>query len=166
MMQKEQRIAIVPGSFDPITLGHLDIVRRAAEQYDKVYLAVMMNADKNYMFSLSQRTKIAEASVTEFSNVCVISSEGMLWELAKSLGACAIVKGVRNETDLAYEKMMAEYNSAHYSAAETVLLPAREEHLHLSSTLVRSKILGRGSLSGLLPEAAIAEIQKLLPHTI
>ncbi len=165
-MSGTSKIAIVPGSFDPITLGHLDIVGRAAEVYDTVYLAVMINSEKKYMFSLEQRTKIAEAAVKNFSNVRVISSEGMLWELAKSLGACAIVKGVRNETDLAYEKMMAEYNSAHYPAAETILLPAKEEHLHLSSTLVRDKILARSSLSGLLPEAAIEEIQKLLPHTI
>lgn len=165
-MTKQERIAIVPGSFDPITLGHLDVVRQASEQYDKVVLAVMVNAEKSYMFTLEQRTKIAEASVNAFSNVSVISSEGMLWELAKSLGACAIVKGVRNETDLAYEKMMAEYNSARYSAAETVLLPAREEHLHLSSTLVRNKILERSSLSGLLPEAAIVEIKKILPHVL
>lgn len=165
-MQNEQRIAIVPGSFDPITLGHLDILKRAAEQYDKVYLAVMINAEKNYMFTLEQRTKIAKAAVKELDNVSVISSEGMLWELAKSLGACSIVKGVRNENDRAYEQIMAEYNSKRYPAAETVLLPAREEHLHLSSTLVRGKILARESLSGLLPETAIFEIQKILPHTL
>lgn len=165
-MSELSKIAIVPGSFDPITLGHMDIVERAAEMYDTVYLAVMINAEKKYMFSLEQRTKIAEASVKHLSNVRVISSEGMLWELAKSLAACAIVKGVRNETDLAYEKMMAEYNSAHYPAAETVLLAAKEEYLHLSSTLVRDKILERSSLSGLLPDAAITEIQKILPSII
>ena len=165
-MSSQQRIAIVPGSFDPITLGHLDILKRAAEQYDKVYLAVMINAEKSYMFTLAQRTRIAEAAVKELANVQVISSEGMLWELAQSIGACAIVKGVRNETDRAYEQAMAEYNCERYPAAETVLLPAREEHLHLSSTLVRNKILERESLVGLLPEASIEEIQKLLPQTL
>ena len=157
----EKNIAIVPGSFDPITLGHIDIVARAAERYDLVYVAVMVNSEKNYMFTMEQRKKIAEASVKEYENVQVISSEGMLWELAKALGACAIVKGIRNEVDLVYEQRMAEFNKAHYSAAETVLLPAKEKHLHLSSTLVRTKILAREDLSEYLPKGAICEIQKI-----
>ena len=164
-MKETKRIAIVPGSFDPITLGHVDIVQRAAERYDKVYLAVMINPEKNYMFSLEQRTKIAAAAVADLPNVSIISSEGMLWELAKKLGASAIVKGIRNEIDLVYEKGMAEYNSAHYSAAETIFLMAKEEYLHISSTAVRSKILSRSDLSEYLPPSVISEIQKILPSS-
>ena len=155
------RIAIVPGSFDPITIGHLNIVERAAKEYDLVYVAVMINDQKNYMFSLEQRKRIAKACVGAWENVRVISSEGMLWELAKNLGACAIVKGIRNESDLAYENRMAEFNASQYPAAQTVLLPAMEKHLHISSTLVREKILARENLSGLLPKEAIDEIQKI-----
>ncbi|MBO5937952.1 MAG: pantetheine-phosphate adenylyltransferase [Clostridia bacterium] len=162
----DQKIAIVPGSFDPITLGHLDIIERAAALYDLVYVAVMVNSEKSYMFSMEQRKRIAEAAVGNCPNVKVISSEGMLWKLAKELGAVAIVKGVRNDVDLAYEQTMAKYNSAHYSAAETVLLPAKEEYLHLSSTLVRTKILAREDLSACLPKGAICEIQKVFPTTL
>ena len=104
MSEKNTTIAIVPGSFDPITYGHLDLVERAAKQFDKVYVAVMINREKHYMFTLNQRQKIAEEAVRGIENVEVISSEGMLWKLAKDLGACAIVKGYRNEVDLAYEK--------------------------------------------------------------
>jgi pantetheine-phosphate adenylyltransferase len=114
----------------------------------------MINAEKNYMFSLEQRKRIAEAALGNRPKVKVISSDGMLWALAKELSAVAIVKGVRNEIDLAYEEKMAEYNAAHYSAAETVLLPAKEKHLHISSTLVRTKILAREDLSDLLLENA------------
>ena len=162
----EQRIAIVPGSFDPITLGHLDVIERAADEYDLVYVAVMINTQKNYMFSLDQRKRIATAAVGARENVKVISSEGMLWELAKNLGACAIVKGVRNEVDRAYEESMAEFNAAHYPAAQTVLLPAAQKYLEVSSTLVRAKILAHGDLSALLPSAAIVEIEKIFPKQI
>ena len=157
----EQRIAIVPGSFDPITIGHLNIVERAAKEYDLVYVAVMINDQKNYMFSLEQRKRIAMACLGAWKNVKVISSEGMLWELAKNLGACAIVKGFRNEADLAYENRMAEFNATQYPAAQTLLLPAMKKHLHISSTLVREKILAREDLSKLLPKEAIDEIQKI-----
>ncbi len=162
----KKKIAIVPGSFDPITLGHLDVIERAAERYDLVYVAVMVNSEKNYMFSMEQRKRIAEVAVGNRPNVKVISSEGMLWSLAKALGAVAIIKGVRNDIDLSYEKTMAEYNSAHYSAAETVLLPAKEKYLNISSTIVRTKILAHEDLSELLPREAIDEIQKIFPITV
>ena len=102
-MKKETRIAIVPGSFDPITNGHIDIIRRAAQKYDKVFVAVMINASKQYLFTMAQRKRLAELAVCHLENAEVIASEGMLWELARDLGACAIVKGYRNEKDLAYE---------------------------------------------------------------
>ena len=139
-MKACERIAIVPGSFDPITLGHVDIVKRAAQMYDRVVVAVMINRDKRYLFNLEQRTRFAEAAVKDIPRVSVISSEGMLWELARDLGACALVKGYRNEQDLEYEKVMADYNRAHYGAAETVLLPADESLFAVSSTLVREKL--------------------------
>ncbi len=164
MASFEKRIAIVPGSFDPITYGHVDIAKRASELYDEVYLAVMINRKKNYMFSMEQRKKIAEAALREIKNIHVISSEGMLWELAKALGACAIVKGYRNETDLAYEKNMAVYNEQHYPNAKTVLLPSEEAYTDISSTAVRAKILEKGDLTDYLPPSAIEEIYKIIPR--
>lgn len=158
---KEKSIAIVPGSFDPITNGHINIVKRAAASYDKVYLAVMINPEKKYMFNISQREQIAKAATEDIPNVEVISSEGMLWELARSLGACAIVKGYRNETDLAYEKEMAKFNYEHYPMAETVLLLADSSVSDLSSTYVREKIKNKQSLEGLLPQKAISQINKI-----
>ena len=97
MAEKIKGVAIVPGSFDPITNGHIDIVKRAAELYEKVYLAVMINAEKSYMFSIDERKDIAKAALRGFEGVEVISSEGYLWKLAEELSAVAIVKGVRNE---------------------------------------------------------------------
>ncbi len=162
MEQKKKRIAIVPGSFDPITNGHMDIIRRAAEQFDAVYVAVMVNPAKQYMFSIEQRTQIAEAAVGGLAGVSVVSSEGMLWMLARELGACAIVKGYRNEVDWNYEMEMAEYNRAKYPDAETVLLQANEKFSFVSSTMVREKLLRCEEIVGLLPDDAIEVIERIL----
>lgn len=162
MSEKNTTIAIVPGSFDPITYGHLDLVERAAKQFDKVYVAVMINREKHYMFTLNQRQKIAEEAVRGIENVEVISSEGMLWKLAKDLGACAIVKGYRNEVDLAYEKKMAEFNCEHNPDAKTILLESKSDLLFVSSTVVREKILKKESLSELMPPEAEALVYQFI----
>jgi len=154
-------VAIVPGSFDPITNGHLDIVKRAAAEYKKVYIAVLINRDKKYMFNLAQRTRIAKAATLNIPNVEVISSEGMLWRLAKRLRADAIVKGYRNNTDLKYEQNMAEYNKIYCPETETVLLKAENNLKHVSSTIVREMILSGKQLNEILPNEAICEINKI-----
>lgn len=159
----KERIAIVPGSFDPITNGHLEIIKKAAELYDKVYVAVMINDKKQYMFTLSQREEIAITAVDGIYGVSVISSSGWLWELAKELKASAIVKGYRNETDLAYEKEMAEFNESRYPEAKTVLIKAERGLEGLSSTLVRQKITANDNLEEYLPRAVIEKIKEIMP---
>ena len=162
MKSEKKGIALVPGSFDPITYGHIDIIKRAAEKYEQVHVAVMINSEKRYTFSLEERTKIATVAVQSFSNVDVISSDGMLWELARDLGADAIVKGYRNSTDLEYEKKMAEFNEAQYPNAKTVLLPSAPELVAVSSTAVREKLSDNKSLDDFLPECVLNEINKIL----
>jgi len=155
------KIAIVPGSFDPITYGHIDIVKRVQKDYDVVYLAVMINANKEYMFTLEQREKIAKAALRGYENVKVISSDGMLWELALKLNACAIIKGYRNEADLKYELEMAEFNKVHNPKAKTILLKSNESLSDLSSTKVRSMISNNADISAYMPHNAIEEIYKI-----
>ena len=164
-MDNKERIAIVPGSFDPITNGHISIIKKAAESYDKVFVAVMINAAKEYMFTLEQRKAIAIACLDDMDNVEVISSDGWLWELAKSLGACAIVKGYRNQTDLEYELKMAEFNEARYPEGKTVLIKSEDDLIQLSSTVVRSRIMSGDSIGGLVPQRAIDEIQRIKGKT-
>ena len=156
--------AVFTGSFDPITNGHIDVIRRATELYDKVFVAVMINDQKNYRFTLEEREAIARAALEGLERVEVISSRGWLWELAKDLGACAIVKGYRNETDLEYEQKMAEFNKEHNPDAETVLLKASDGLETLSSTVVRERMLNDEQIDGLLPEKAIELIKKLTPR--
>lgn len=161
-----KKIAIVPGSFDPITSGHIEIVKRALENYDLVILAIMINPNKNYMFTMEQRERIAKAALAEFPRVNVITSSGMLWELALELNACAIVKGYRNEKDLAYEKEMAEFNLKHNPNASTVLIKSSEDFEHISSTRVRERIKNGEPLNNFLPQSAIDEINKIIVRHI
>lgn len=143
-MKDGKTVAVVPGSFDPITFGHIDIIKRASAQYDIVYIAVMINEQKKYLFNIEERERIAREAVKNISNAVVISSTGMLWCLAKELSADAIVKGYRNQVDYDYEMKMAEYNTAHNPDAPTVLLQANNELENISSTTVR-KILSEGN---------------------
>lgn len=160
-MKDGRTLAVVPGSFDPITVGHIDIIRRSAELFDEVIVAVMINSSKDYMFSIEQRAAIAAEAVKAIQNVSVISSEGMLWELCRDLGADAIVKGYRNQKDYDYEMEMAKYNEEHYPDAKTVLLKSDPALEHISSTLVREKILSGADLQGLIPTAAIPKIAEI-----
>ena len=161
-MKDGKTIAIVPGSFDPITYGHIDIVKRATELYDTVYLAVMINDQKKYLFNIEERELIAQLALENIENVTVISSSGMLWKLAEELCADAIVKGYRNQTDYDYEMKMAEFNAEHNPNARTVLLKASENLEFLSSTFVRQEIAENGTLDRFLPSKAAAKIKEIL----
>ena len=152
------RIAIVPGSFDPMTLGHLDIIKRAADLYDRVIVAVMINDAKKYTFSMEERTEIANLTCKDIENVEVISDAGLLADLAKRVGACAIVKGVRDEKDYEYEKEMALYNAKKNPQAETVLLPCDPALAQVSSTAVRERLEKDLDISDIVSQNAIEYI--------
>ena len=154
--------ALIPGSFDPITLGHLDIITRAAARFDKVTVAVMNNdmqkyvqgaPVKQYAFALSERREMAEAACAHLPNVEVISAGGMLIKLFDCVEADFIVKGVRNVKDFEYEQKHALYNRA-----ETLYMPADPAFDGISSTLARERMKRGESLEGILPAAVIAWI--------
>lgn len=151
-------LAIVPGSFDPMTLGHLDIVRYASQHYDEVVVAVMINAEKSYLFDSATRAEIARRTVSDYPNVRVIEDSGMLIDLYDRLCADAVCKGYRNERDLAYENRMAEWNLAHNPRFHTELICSCGEYAALSSTEVREK-MGKGeSVAHLVHPAALSLI--------
>ena len=152
------RIAVIPGSFDPMTTGHINIVERAAELFDKVYVAVMINDTKKYMFTREQRTTIAKLSVAHISNVEVIFDDGMLWELALRLDACAIVKGIRDYKDYQYEFEMAQYNYKKNPNAQTVFLPCDEGAREISSTAVRERLSRGEDISDVISKNALEYI--------
>ncbi len=154
--------AILPGSYDPMTLGHLDIIRRTAAVFDKVYVALLINPDKNYLFDLETRCEIARAACADIENAEVISDDGMLYMLARRLGVTAIVKGVRNSADFEYEMKMADYNSSMAPEIETLFMPSSDKYGDISSTRVRKLLLEGdfGCADKLLPCSAADIIKK------
>ena len=152
------RIAVVPGSFDPITQGHVNVIERAARIFDRVIVAVMNNESKTYMLSPEERTTLATLSCAHVENASVLCDGGMLVDLVDKVGACAIVKGIRNEKDLAYEQEMARYNREKNPRAETLYLPCESRFSQVSSTLVRQKIAAGEPLDGLLSPAAVSKL--------
>lgn len=153
-------IALVPGSYDPITKGHLDIIKRALALCDEVVVAVMNNDQKTYMFTMEERTHLAVLATADIPRVRVIADAGMLVDLVDRLGADMIVKGVRNEVDRRYEEQMAAYNLSHNPRAKTVLLEANESLEGISSTLTRKRIEAGENLTELLPPAVIDWIEQ------
>ncbi len=160
---------LIPGSFDPITLGHLDIVTRAAARFDSVTVAVMNNdmhkyvegaPVKKYCFSLAERREMAEIACAHLPNVSVIAAGGMLIKLFDLMEIDWIIKGVRSAEDFAYEQSHALWNRAHDSRAETLYMPADPAYDGISSTLVRQKLLRGESLVGLVPPAVATYMQE------
>ncbi len=133
-------LAIIPGSFDPMTLGHLDLIRAAAARYDEVVVAVMVNDKKQYLFDMSERIQMAEHTVKGLKNVRVIGDCGMLIDLFDRLEATVVFKSYRNEADLAYEREMADWNAAHNPRFVTELIQSEGERAALSSTEVRTAL--------------------------
>lgn len=163
-------VALLPGSYDPITTGHMDVIRRAAVLFDRVCVAVMTNdmrdyvegaKVKQYMFSMEERTEMARLACVGLDNVQVISSAGRLIDLVDELGADIIIKGVRNEADYAYEQQHALYNRAHNPKAETLYLPADPAFDHISSTLVRERLEAGESIDDLVPSAVAVRIREM-----
>lgn len=153
------RLAVVPGSFDPITVGHVNVIERAAKLFDVVVVAVMMNPDKEYMFDINQRAQLAKISCAHIPNVEVLASEGMLYDVTLGLGACAIVKGLRSGKDYYYEQKMAVYNREKNPAAETVYLPSDAKFRNVSSTIVRRRIFEQKPLDGYMMPDAIKKLE-------
>lgn len=143
-------LAIVPGSFDPMTLGHLELVKAAAKKYDEVVVAVMQNAEKKYLFTTTERVEIAEKTLASIPNARVIADDGMLIDLFDRLGASAVCKGVRNETDLAYERSMADWNKEHNPRFVTELIASTGRYANVSSTDVRNAMKEGKDLSCLV----------------
>lgn len=156
------RIAVCPGSFDPITQGHLDIVRRAAKLFDKVIVVVVINPDKRPVFTAEERRNLIEKSVCFMENVEVATHKGLLVEYVKKVNACAIVKGLRAVSDFEYEFQMAMTNRKLMPTVETVFLNTSPNNMFLSSSLVKQVAKFGGDISEFVPRIVQEEIERRL----
>lgn len=146
------RKAIFPGSFDPITLGHEDIIRRGIPLFDEIVIAIGVNAEKKYMFSLEDRKRFAEETFKNEPNVSIIVYEGLTIDLCKKINANFILRGLRNPADFEFEKAIAHTNRR-MSKIETVFLLTAAKTSFISSSIVRDVIRNNGQYELLVPEA-------------
>lgn len=152
--------AIFPGSFDPITLGHMDIIRRATECFDELLVCVMVNSGKQPLFTAEERVALIRTATAELDNVRVFSFNGLLADFAAEQDAHVLVKGVRNATDFDQEYQMAAINRGIRPELETVLLPSSAAYQHFSSTLAREMIRYGQPLERYVPAAVAEEIKR------
>ena len=152
------RRALIPGTFDPITLGHLSVIRTASLLFDEVTVCILVNPEKTCMFDEQTRVEALKIALRELSNVKIDVSHHMTADYAKEIGAEFIVRGIRNAEDAAYELEMADFNRKR-TGVETIWLPTPAELRTISSTYVRTAIQSGSTLAGLLPDG-VAELLK------
>ncbi|MCC5918638.1 MAG: pantetheine-phosphate adenylyltransferase [Cryomorphaceae bacterium] len=146
------RIAVFPGSFDPITLGHFDIVSRALPLFDKIIIAIGQNAAKNYMFTLEERMGFIKTIFANTPKIEVHTYSGLTVNFCKEVGAQFLLRGLRNPADFEFEKAIAQANRQMEKDIETVFLLTTARYSYISSSIVRDIIRHGGDYSGLVPE--------------
>ena len=158
--------AIYPGSFDPVTYGHLDIIRRSSGLVDELIVGVLNNNAKSPLFSVEERVKMLDEVVKDLQNVKVVPFEGLLVEFAKRMDARMIVRGLRAITDFEYELQMAQTNQKLSGDLETVFLTTSLQYSYLSSTTVKEVAAFGGDISQFVPETVIDRIQEKIKRRV
>ncbi len=160
--------ALMPGSFDPFTLGHFDVALRAAELFGEVVIAIMANGEKSGFFTPEERAEICRAAFEEagVDSVKVMVCNGLLADLYNEVDACCIVKGVRNSNDFLYENDLWLINRSFNSRVETVFLPSQSQYSHVSSTMVREMFKYGVPLSTAMPKGAAEKAMEIYSSKI
>jgi pantetheine-phosphate adenylyltransferase len=153
-------IAIYPGSFDPLTNGHLDLIQRGARIFDELVVAILRNTEKAPLFSLEERLEMLHECTSQFPNVCVESFAGLLVDYARDRGAQAVLRGIRAVSDYEYELQMGWMNRKLDPSLETVFMMPAEAYSYLSSRLVREIASLGGSLGGLIPASVESRLRE------
>ena len=156
----KRKIAIVPGSFDPITYGHIDIIKRSAQLFDEVIVAILVNPDKKYLFTLEEREEMINESIKDFNNVKVDSFSGLLVNYAKKVDSTVIVRGLRAVSDFEYEMQLTFMNKALDDNIETFYMMANKQYSFISSSIVKG-VSGFGAdLSKFVPKHVEEKLEK------
>ncbi len=152
-----RKIAVFPGSFDPITVGHLDIVQRAIPLFDEIVIALGENSSKKYMFSLEERQKHIAKAFGEYNNIKQSTYSGLTVDFCKSIGANYILRGMRSEHDFEFERSIALMNKAMHDELETIFLVSAAKYTAVSSTIVRDILRNGGDATPFLPHGILDE---------
>lgn len=156
----KRKIAIVPGSFDPITYGHIDIIKRSAQLFDEVIVAILVNPDKKYLFTLEEREEMINESIKDFKNVKVDSFSGLLVNYARKVNSTVIVRGLRAVSDFEYEMQLTFMNKALDDNIETFYMMANKQYSFISSSIVKG-VSGFGAdLSKFVPKHVEEKLEK------
>lgn len=153
------KVAVYPGSFDPITNGHLDIIKRSSKIFDQVIVAVLVNPNKEGLFTPDERVKMIEKVVSKLKNVKVVSFNGLLVDFMEEVNSNIIIKGLRAVSDFEYEFQMALMNNKLNPNVETVFMSTNAKYSYLSSSAVKQVARFDGCIIGLVPEKVIVDIQ-------
>jgi len=152
-------VAVYPGSFDPITNGHLDLIERGAKLFDRLIIAILRNEDKEPLFTVEERMEMLREVVRDYPNVEVATFNGLLVDFARQNGANAIIRGIRAISDYEYELQMALMNRRLCPSVETVFLMAGEAYSFISSRLVKQVIALGGNITGLVPPSVAVRLK-------
>ncbi len=158
-LSEPQLLAIYPGSFDPVTNGHLDLIQRASKIFGQVIVAALRHDSKSPLFTIEERVEMLERSVADLPNVSVDSFDGLLVDYARQRGAKLILRGIRAVSDYEYELQMALMNRQLSSDLETLFIPASEQYSYLSSRIVKEVSRLGGDVAGLVPDAVVAKLR-------
>lgn len=154
------KIAVYPGSFDPVTKGHIDILKNGAEIFDKVIIAVAKNSEKNSFLTVAERVELIRKSVKELENVEVDSFDGLTIEYAKKVGAKVILRGLRAVSDFEYEMQLSQANSALSSDIKTIFLITKPKYNFISSRTIKEIFLNNGDISKFVPDCVYEFLMK------
>lgn len=157
-------VAVCPGTFDPITNGHLDIIGRATDIYDKIVVGVAKNPVKKTLFTLEERLRLAKISLATFAKVEVEAFDSLLVEFAKKHQAKVVIKGLRAVSDFEHELQMAQLNKRLNSKIETTFMMASPEYMYLSSSAVKEIAMYGGDITGLVPDVVQEELKLRYKH--
>ncbi len=158
--------AVFPGSFDPITKGHLDIIERSAKIFDKVIVAVLVNVDKKGLFTMDERVTLIKKATAHIKNVEVKNFKGLLVDFFKDEGCTTVIKGLRNGTDYDYEAQMAIINKTLDENVETVFLVAKSEYCSVSSSVVKQIGMLNGDIKKFIPSCIIEDFNEKINKVI
>ncbi len=159
--------AIYSGSFDPVTLGHLDVIERAAKIFDEVIVLLMRNPRKKYTFEEEDRKQMIEVSLKgrNMENVCVVIGQGLTVDMCRELGANVIIRGIRAVTDYEYELMQATANQKLNESVETLMMIAKPEYSFLSSSVVKEIAINGGDITPFMPAEIVEHVREVLEET-